>query len=364
MHDSQTEVRVLLRSSSLRAPWAKLLRIHRGELLVTQSGADIAVSIDGVNVPQSAAVCVRVQRRLLCATLHLTLPDARRFEVRGLKTKFAYALAHFLSGFAIATEVTGALRSFSEAEPDARYMGFAAFDQWCREARPLRQRLLPSEPRVALPVTLPEEVGRLARIVDVGEAARLERNERFVAQELRRFGATLGKSAGYSLNDEQLKAVLHDEDRALVVAGAGTGKTSTIVGKVEYLLAAGLCKPDKILLMAFTKKAAEEMRERVVRVTGASVAVKTFHALGLQIHAESSGQKPSLSRLAEDERALLEALGDFVDSLIDDSAKHGAIVEFLSYFRYPLRSTRHFEASMKSSSMRRVMICGISAEPR
>lgn len=345
MADARIEGRVLLRARGLRAPLARILRCCSGDLIVSQSDAGISLTVDGVDVPLSAEVRVHVQRRLLWSTLHVVLPDSRRFTVRGLRTRLARALARHITGFAITSEAQRLLRAFSETESGARYMGFAAFDRWREQAVPLRQRLLPREERVSLALPLAEEVVRLAAIVDVGEAARIERNNRFVEKEQQRLGATLGQSSGYSLNEDQLQAVLHDEDRALVVAGAGTGKTSTIVGKVEYLLSAGLAKPDDILLMAFTRKAAEEMRERLARVTGADVAVLTFHALGLRIHAESHGRKPSLSRLAEDDRALLAALGGFVDSLIDDPVSRGSAIEFLSFFRYPLRPEETFRST-------------------
>jgi len=64
----------------------------------------------------------------------------------------------------------------------------------------------------------------------------------------------------YPLTVGQREAILHDEENALVVAGAGTGKTSTIVGKVGYLLNAGFARPEEILLLAFTRKLAMRWR--------------------------------------------------------------------------------------------------------
>ena len=58
------------------------------------------------------------------------------------------------------------------------------------------------------------------------------------------------------------------------------------------MLAKGLAQPTEILLLAFTAKAADEMRQRIAEKLGVSVPVRTFHALGLEIIAAASGKKP------------------------------------------------------------------------
>ncbi len=82
------------------------------------------------------------------------------------------------------------------------------------------------------------------------------------------------------LNKEQLEAATAPFGHNLVIASAGTGKTSTIVGRIAYLLEEGL-KPEEILLLTFTNKAAQEMKERVAGVLeGAkNIEAGTFHAV-------------------------------------------------------------------------------------
>ena len=66
-----------------------------------------------------------------------------------------------------------------------------------------------------------------------------------------------------NLNPEQLKAVLHQDGPLLIVAGAGTGKTTVITQRIVYLIEQGKTKPEEILALTFTEKAAGEMAERV-----------------------------------------------------------------------------------------------------
>ncbi len=84
------------------------------------------------------------------------------------------------------------------------------------------------------------------------------------------------------LNPEQYAAATSTDSQNLIIASAGTGKTSTIVGRIGYLIGAGV-KPQEILLLTFTNKAAAEMVQRVAEFFGKDVASKidagTFHAV-------------------------------------------------------------------------------------
>lgn len=83
------------------------------------------------------------------------------------------------------------------------------------------------------------------------------------------------------LDEEQVKAILSDEDYSLIIAGAGTGKTTTMAAKVKYLVDICGINPQEILVMSYTKKATEELDKRIRLDFGIPANVTTFHSLGL-----------------------------------------------------------------------------------
>jgi ATP-dependent DNA helicase UvrD/PcrA len=102
------------------------------------------------------------------------------------------------------------------------------------------------------------------------------------------------------LSDQQQAAVAHTGSPALVVAGAGSGKTRTLTAKVAHLVDQG-CEPERILAITFTNKAAEEMKARLVRLTGIPLArfpwVRTYHSACfrmLKAHCSLLGFSPPL----------------------------------------------------------------------
>ncbi|MEK7684000.1 MAG: UvrD-helicase domain-containing protein [Verrucomicrobiota bacterium] len=143
---------------------------------------------------------------------------------------------------------------------------------------------------------------------------------------LQPFRAVLDLQIEYAreLNEQQYAAVTALPCPALVIAGAGSGKTRTLTYRVAYLLEQGV-PPERILLLTFTNKAAKEMMRRVVDVLGTDLSTLwggTFHSIGNRIlrrHADRVGYRPDFTILdREDAKDLLKACLD--DAKIDVTA--------------------------------------------
>ncbi len=112
------------------------------------------------------------------------------------------------------------------------------------------------------------------------------------------------------LNDDQRAAVTHDGGPLLIVAGAGTGKTTVITRRIAHLIAQSKARPEEILALTFTDKAAAEMEERVdtlVPYGYADVEISTFHAFGDRLvreHALELGLPPDFRVLSRAEQVI------------------------------------------------------------
>ncbi len=151
------------------------------------------------------------------------------------------------------------------------------------------------------------------------------------------------------LNEEQYAAVTAPPGPALVLAGAGSGKTRTLTYRVAYLLHEGV-QPYEILLLTFTNKASLEMLERVEDLTGVSRRYLwggTFHSISqriLRIHGELIGLKRHYTILDEGEaETILKSVIQAIDPKFIKSKnypKPKVLANLISYARNTCRSTR------------------------
>lgn len=124
------------------------------------------------------------------------------------------------------------------------------------------------------------------------------------------------------LTNEQIKAVVCFDNRTLLVASAGSGKTSTIIAKCAFAVFQEKFNPEDILILAFNKDAADELQSRIktrfksVNIPDEKITVNTFHAFGMRIIGEHTGKKPSIPKWL-DQGKDLEHLSELVDDLKD-----------------------------------------------
>ncbi|OIO39216.1 MAG: hypothetical protein AUJ75_01625 [Candidatus Omnitrophica bacterium CG1_02_49_10] len=147
------------------------------------------------------------------------------------------------------------------------------------------------------------------------------------------------------LNPEQKKAVLHDEGPLLVIAGAGTGKTTVIARRIAHLITSKKAKPEEILALTFTDKAAAKMEEEVdilLPYGFADIRISTFHAFGdmaLRENALDLGLDPDFKVLTTPQQIIF-----FREHLFEFPIKH---------FRPLSNPTRYIEAMVRLFSRAR-----------
>ena len=112
------------------------------------------------------------------------------------------------------------------------------------------------------------------------------------------------------LNPEQKQAVEHEGSPLLILAGAGSGKTRVITTKIAWLISQKGVDPRSILAVTFTKKAANEMRERAqaMEPSAEESQIKTFHSFGayfLRRYAEAAGVDKNFTVYDDDDMVTL-----------------------------------------------------------
>ena len=137
-----------------------------------------------------------------------------------------------------------------------------------------------------------------------------------------------------SLDDDQRRVVLTDEDYCLVIAGAGAGKTTTVAAKVKYLVDRQGIKPSQILVVSFTNKAVNELKEKIQSALGIPCPIATFHSTGNAIiHVNAPEEKLNIV----DNSRLYFVIRDYFRGSVmqNESIVNKLIMFFASYFDAP-----------------------------
>lgn len=135
------------------------------------------------------------------------------------------------------------------------------------------------------------------------------------------------------LDDDQRKVVLTDEDYCLVIAGAGAGKTTTVAAKVKYLVEKKNIDPKQILVVSFTNKAVQELRDKLNNDLNIECPIATFHSTGNAILRKQTDEKLNIV----DSSKLYFVIQDYFKNSIlkNESLVDNLIMFFASYFDAP-----------------------------
>ena len=194
-----------------------------------------------------------------------------------------------------------------------------------------------------------EAAETVAQFIQDSDRLVREANTSFVDQEILAFEQLFDTVEKNPLTLAQRQSCVINQDNNLILAGAGTGKTSTMIGRAGYLLASGQVQPDELLMLAYGRKAAEEMQERQDKclrplLTAGTPTIKTFHAIGLEIIGKVEGKRPTVSPLAEDAHAFALFIDEQLTEQLRNAVYKSKIVRFFTSYLYPYRNPFDFDS--------------------
>ena len=157
-------------------------------------------------------------------------------------------------------------------------------------------------------------------------------NKNYVLSQKKKLNLYFDNIEGKKLDDQQRTALITDEYSNLIIAGAGSGKTLTILAKVKYLIEQKNIKPENILLLSFTKKTVDELNERIKNI-GLGARATTFHKLGYDTLKKHLETVPALTN----ENTLSNVVKEYLEKEIfkNSEALEAYIVYVACYMNIP-----------------------------
>ncbi|WP_210455133.1 UvrD-helicase domain-containing protein [Vibrio crassostreae] len=167
----------------------------------------------------------------------------------------------------------------------------------------------------------------------------------YIHNQLTEYASFFEEVESNPLTEKQRIACITDNDNNLLLAGAGTGKTSVMVGRTGYLINSEQATANDILLLAYGRIAAKEMDERIKDKLGFDdVRASTFHSLGMKIIAEVEGSKPNLSPFEDDIKAKSKWMNDRLEQLMLDDGYRESLLEYFSSYYFVDKNPFEFQS--------------------
>ena len=172
---------------------------------------------------------------------------------------------------------------------------------------------------------------------------------KYIATKNKSFKKYFENIESHPLTEDQIEACIVDEDNNLVLAGAGTGKTSTMIGRAGFLLESKQAKPKDILMLAFANKASLEMQDRMKeRINRDDVNISTFHKLGKEIIAKVEGGQPSISDYAEDNETknsiFKQDISKWIDEFLEQDSYKDKVVKYFEDYLFVEKNPSKFNS--------------------
>lgn len=327
---------------------ARIVELDGHQLHITRRGKTSSLSLEALSAPP-------ITRKGVLGTT-LVLPSEKHADIvlRGATNSDALAFSEVVKvawiDFNIANlereaqrfdQVHSAIAAL--ARPN-RYPAACIFTRLLDEAKALDTTILCKLRPEAIGPGRAERVSLVRSFAADPRTARDASISAFVTAELESWREFFDTIESKPLTEEQRLSVVVDEDATLVLAGAGSGKTSVITAKAAYLVKAGIRQPEEILLLAFAKNAAAEMSERVEARSGVPIVARTFHAIAFDIIGTVEGSKPALANHATDDLAFTNLIKQILKDLVHtNSDVSRAIILWFAHFLVEPKTEWDFE---------------------
>lgn len=173
-----------------------------------------------------------------------------------------------------------------------------------------------------------ETVKKFNEIFQDFDAYIVQYNKNYVISQKEKLKLFFDSIEEKKLDDQQRTAVITDEFSNLIIAGAGSGKTLTILGKVQYLIEQKNIKPDEILLLSFTQKTVSELNERLQKLN-LGVQATTFHKLGYDIIKKFHANIPAVTN----ENTLSGVIREYLKAdILDDNQALQSYIQYVACY--------------------------------
>jgi len=244
-----------------------------------------------------------------------------------------------------AEQFSRAIADFNTLYGGARYVNYTLDLNW-KDKYTYLYELLKNCSALHLPSEIKQLVNNFKVCFEIDQSARKKFNNEFVEKQKVSYKKRFDSLMKNPLTDQQRTAILHDEDNSLIIAGAGTGKTTTIMGKIAYLLENNLATKDEILLISFTKASVKDMQKDLRELElDTDLNVKTFNSLGNGIIGEVEDGMPELlfNGSPDANVKVKEFLNNvLLDSNLDTNIRV-QLASFFLYYLYPEKDVRSFD---------------------
>lgn len=265
-------------------------------------------------IPFNQLIQVRCKRGIVWGELEFELPDKKVVRLHGTEWQETQRFHHHLQQVwqQWSTEMSDVSAGVLQQQVE-HIQRNERQDKWFKRSElvKLQQQIRQSLAALPLPVmrlnefdNCRENYQQCLQWQQHGLSSIERRNRQWTERMLETHQNFFQRVESSPLNDSQSRAVVSGEDSVLVLAGAGSGKTSVLVARAGWLLHRQEAEPGQILLLAFGRQAAGEMNERIKeRLGDTGIQAKTFHALALQIIQQGNRRVPAVSKLETDSEA-------------------------------------------------------------